>query len=159
MAMDVSPEAQIELYSIFEFVRFAHSLQIKDILAFVGMKLERLIPFDAAVFYLVDLDNDAVTPSHVIGKAAESIPTDTVLPLDQKLSGWVAANNQALSNLPPFPDFRNFSSPKPQFEMSAIAPMNESSPFLVETLHGSRLVTQPSSSISSTSSPQSSAPA
>ena len=35
----------------------------------------------------------------------------------------------------------------------------ESSPFLVETLHGSRLVTQPSSSISSTSSPQSSAPA
>ena len=32
----------------------------------------------------------------------------------------------------------------------------ESSPFLVETLHGSRLVTQPSSSISSTSSPQSS---
>ena len=33
----------------------------------------------------------------------------------------------------------------------------ESSPFLVETLHGSRLVTQPSSSISSTSSPQSSA--
>ena len=125
MAMDVSPEAQIELYSIFEFVRFAHSLQIKDILAFVGMKLERLIPFDAAVFYLVDLDNDAVTPSHVIGKAAESIPTDTVLPLDQKLSGWVAANNQALSNLPPFPDFRNFSSPKPQFEMSAIAPMND----------------------------------
>ena len=35
----------------------------------------------------------------------------------------------------------------------------ESSPFLVETLHGSQLVTQPSSSISSTSSPQSSAPA
>ena len=84
MAMDVSPEAQIELYSIFEFVRFAHSLQIKDILAFVGMKLERLIPFDAAVFYLVDLDNDAVTPSHVIGKAAESIPTDTVLPLESE---------------------------------------------------------------------------
>ena len=37
--------------------------------------------------------------------------------------------------------------------------VNESSPFLVETLHGSRLVTQPSSSISSTSSPQSSTPA
>lgn len=124
-AMDVSPEAQIELYSIFEFVRSARALQIKDILAFVGMKLERLIPFDAAVFYLVDLDTDAVIPSHVIGRAADSIPTDTVLPLDQKLSGWVAANNQALSNLPPFPDFRNFSSPKPHFEMSAIAPMND----------------------------------
>ena len=33
---------------------------------------------------------------------------------------------------------------------------DESSPFLVETLHGSRWVTQPSSSVSSTSSPQSS---
>ena len=33
----------------------------------------------------------------------------------------------------------------------------ESSPFLVETLHGSRWVMQPSSSISSTSSPQFSA--
>ena len=40
-----------------------------------------------------------------------------------------------------------------------LAVLLESSPFLVETLHGSRLVTQPSSSISSTSSPQSSAPA
>ena len=40
-----------------------------------------------------------------------------------------------------------------------LGPALESSPFLVETLHGSRLVTQPSSSISSTSSPQSSAPA
>ena len=40
-----------------------------------------------------------------------------------------------------------------------VAGTSESSSFLVETLHGSRLVTQPSSSISSTSSPQSSAPA
>ena len=39
----------------------------------------------------------------------------------------------------------------------ALLNAGESSPFLVETLHGSRLVTQPSSSISSTSSPQSSA--
>ena len=64
-------------------------------------------------------------PSHVVGRAADSIPTATSLPLDQKLSGWVAANNQALSNLPPFPDFRNFASPKPAFELSAIAPMND----------------------------------
>ena len=44
-------------------------------------------------------------------------------------------------------------------ESSPLPIIQESSPFLVETLHGSRLVTQPSSSISSTSSPQSSAPA
>jgi diguanylate cyclase (GGDEF)-like protein len=44
--------------------------------------------------------------------------------MDQKLSGWVAANNQALCNLPPFPDFLRYVDPKPTFEISAIAPMN-----------------------------------
>lgn len=44
-AMDVTPDVQIELYSIFEFVRSSHSFQAKDILSFVGIKLERLIPF------------------------------------------------------------------------------------------------------------------
>ncbi len=42
-------------------------------------------------------------------------------------------------------------------ELSPGGAVNESSPFLVETLHGSRWVMQPSSSISSTSSPQFSA--
>jgi diguanylate cyclase (GGDEF)-like protein len=46
------------------------------------------------------------------------------LPLEQKLSGWVAANNQGLCNLPPFPDFLNCPDPKPTFQISAIAPMN-----------------------------------
>jgi diguanylate cyclase (GGDEF)-like protein len=46
------------------------------------------------------------------------------LTLEQKLTGWVAANNQALCNLPPFPDFLNCPQPRPTFQMSAIAPMN-----------------------------------
>src|SRR5262249_46564430 len=41
-----------------------------------------------------------------------------------KLTGWVAANNQALCNLPPFPDFLNLTSSRPAFQISAIAPMN-----------------------------------
>ena len=124
-AMDVSADVQVELYSIFEFVRAAHSIQARDILAFVGMKLERLIPFDAGVFYLVDLDKHVVAASHVVGPAADEIPADLVLPLDQKLSGWAAANNQALSNLDPFPDFKSLPAPGPKFAVSAIAPMNE----------------------------------
>ena len=123
-AMDVSPDAQLELYSIFEFVRSARSLQVRDILTLIGLKLERLIPFDAAVFYLVDLDREVVTPSHVVGNRASAIHTSIALPLDQKLSGWVAANNEALLNLPPFPDFHHWSEPQPHFEISAIAPMN-----------------------------------
>ena len=122
-AMDVSALAQAELFSIFEFVRAANCLRVDDVLAFVGIKLERLIRFDAAVFYLADLDRGIVEPGHVVGKRGDAI-TEVTLPLDQKLSGWVAANNQALSNLPPFPDFRNFEEPKPKFEISSIVPMN-----------------------------------
>jgi diguanylate cyclase (GGDEF)-like protein len=44
--------------------------------------------------------------------------------LEQKLTGWVAANNQALCNLPPFPEFLHCEEPKPNFQLSAIAPMN-----------------------------------
>jgi diguanylate cyclase (GGDEF)-like protein len=46
------------------------------------------------------------------------------MPLEQKLTGWVAANNQALCNLPPFPDFLKVPEPRPAFQISAIAPMN-----------------------------------
>ena len=123
-AMDVTPFAQTELYSVFEFVRAANCLRADDVLAFIGIKLRNLIRFDAAVFYLADLDRGVVVPSHVIGRMGDVIKEGVPLPLDQKLSGWVAANNQALRNLPPFPDFRNFDDPKPRFEISSIAPMN-----------------------------------
>src|SRR5204863_3529130 len=47
------------------------------------------------------------------------------LPLEQKLSGWAAANNQSLFNLPPFPDFVNWKGEQPpSFQYSIIAPMN-----------------------------------
>ena len=123
-AMNVTPFAQTELYSVFEFVRAANCLRADDVLAFIGIKLKNLIQFDAAVFYLADLDRGVVIPSHVLGRMGDAIKEGVPLPLDQKLSGWVAANNQALRNLPPFPDFRNFHDPKPRFEISSIAPMN-----------------------------------
>ncbi len=123
-AMDVGAEVQAELYSVFEFVRAARSLQVQDILLFIGIKLEALIPFDAAVFYLADVEEDVVRPMHVVGNLEHMIQKDVSLPLDQKLSGWVAANNQALSNLPPFPDFRTLKDPKPRFEISSIVPLN-----------------------------------
>lgn len=123
-AMNVSSETQRELYSIFEFVRSSQSLRRKDILAFMGIKLEGLLKFDAAVFYLTEPGKSVVVPGRVVGSMAATIPLDTEIPMDQKLSGWVAANNQALCNLPPFPDFLRFPDPKPAFEVSAIAPMN-----------------------------------
>jgi len=114
---------QRELYSTFEFARNASNcLTERDILVFMGAKLESLIAFDAAVFYIADLDSGVVAAKYVLGTACEGLLGAT-LKLEQKLTGWVAANNQSLTNLPPFPDFLNHAEPKPVFENSCIVPL------------------------------------
>jgi diguanylate cyclase (GGDEF)-like protein/putative nucleotidyltransferase with HDIG domain len=123
-ALNGSVEIQRELYSVFEFTRAEiRCLSSKDILTFMGLKLSNLIAFDAAVFYTADLEDQSVTASHVIGHEIEGL-AGLRIGLEQKLSGWVAANNQSLCNLPPFPDFLNCKEPKPTFQISAIAPIN-----------------------------------
>lgn len=123
-ALNAEPTIQRELYSVFEFARAEfHCLTPTEIFSFMGRRLSHLIDFDTAVFYAADLANGVVTAAHAIGQSAEFFQTLS-LPLEQKLTGWVAANNQSLCNLPPFPDFLNFPEPKPAFQISAIAPMN-----------------------------------
>ena len=115
---------QSHLYSAFEFARAnIQCLNPNDVFAFMGRKLEELVQFDAAVFYLADLENGNIIAQHVQGSETEGLKNLT-LPLEKKLSGWVASNNQALCNLPPFPDFLNCTENAPSFEMSAIVPMN-----------------------------------
>jgi len=123
-ALSAHPEVQRELYSIFEFVRAEiQCLTAKDILTFMGSKLSRMIRFDAAVFFTANLTEGTVVAEHVVGTGTEPL-LGLTLNLEQKLTGWVAANNQALCNLPPFPDFLNCHEPKPPFQCSAIVPLN-----------------------------------
>ena len=122
-ALSGNAELQAHLFSAFEFARAnIQCLTPKDVFAFMGRKLEELVPFDAAVFYLADLERGVVIGEHVLGSEAFDLRGLT-LPLEKKLSGWVASNNQPLCNLPPFPDFLGCSL-QPNFEISAIAPMN-----------------------------------
>src|SRR5262249_51035980 len=93
------------------------------IFSFMGRRLEALIRFDAAAFFSADLRQGVVTAVHTVGIDHHGLAGLT-LPLEQKLTGWVAANNQALCNLPPFPDFLNCDEPRLVFQMSAIAPIN-----------------------------------
>jgi diguanylate cyclase (GGDEF)-like protein/putative nucleotidyltransferase with HDIG domain len=118
-------QSQRDLFAVFEFARAEiQFLSAKDVLLFMGSKLKDLIPFDAGAFYVADLENSCVVAEHVVG--AESGPIQNYrLPLEQKLSGWVAANNQSLCNLPPFPDFVNWVGEPPSFQFSIIAPMNK----------------------------------
>jgi GAF domain len=85
--------------------------------------LSALLQFDAAAFYVADLEQGNVIAEHVVGPDSQPLYKLT-LPLEQKLSGWAAANNQALCNLPPFPDFMHHNKDWTPFQLSAIAPMN-----------------------------------
>jgi diguanylate cyclase (GGDEF)-like protein len=89
----------------------------------MGRRLANLVGFDTAVFFAADLTKSNVEAAHIVGEHLPIIERMS-LSLDQKLSGWVAANNQSLCNLAPFPDFLNCPEPRPTFQMSAIAPMN-----------------------------------
>jgi diguanylate cyclase (GGDEF)-like protein/putative nucleotidyltransferase with HDIG domain len=123
-ALNAAPEIQRELYSVFEFARADFQcLTPAEIFSFMGRRLETLIRFDAGAFFAADLTQGIVSAAHTVGGSAEEL-RGLSLPLEQKLTGWVAANNQALCNLPPFPDFLNYPGPRPSFQMSAIAPMN-----------------------------------
>lgn len=122
-ALAGNTELQAHLFSAFEFARAnIQCLTPKDVFAFMGRKLEELVAFDAAVFYLADLEDGVVIAEHVLGKDTPGLRGLT-LPLEKKLTGWVASNNQSLCNLPPFPDFLGCVE-QPTFEISAIAPMN-----------------------------------
>jgi len=123
-ALNAGPDIQRELYSVFEFARADFQcVTTSEIFSFMGRRLDALIRFDAAAFFSADLRQGVVTAVHTVGVADDGLSGLSLL-LEQKLTGWVAANNQALCNLPPFPDFLNCAEPRPAFQMSAIAPMN-----------------------------------
>ena len=119
-------QSQKDLFSVFEFARAdIHYLTSKDILVFMGSKLTDLIQFDAGVFYVADLESSTVVAKHVVGRDAITLLNHT-MSLEQKLSGWAAANNESLPNLPPDPDFAHWQGEKPSFQYSIVAPMNTS---------------------------------
>jgi diguanylate cyclase (GGDEF)-like protein/putative nucleotidyltransferase with HDIG domain len=123
-ALRSDTDVQRELYSVFEFARTNFQcLTPSEIYSFMGRRLQALVRFDTGVFYAADLTRGIVTATHVFGTPDKGL-SEITLALEQKLTGWVAANNQALCNLKPFPDFLNCAEPRPAFEMSAIAPMN-----------------------------------
>jgi len=123
-ALSGDADTQRHFYSIFEFSHATlQCFSPSDVLAFMGNKLLALLQFDAAAFYIADLEQGNVIAEHVVGPDSQPL-YKLALPLEQKLSGWAAANNQALCNLPPFPDFMHHNKELAPFQLSAIAPMN-----------------------------------
>jgi len=66
----------------------------------IAKHLRRLIPSSLCVFYLVDPTSDEIEARHVVGEGA-SLVRGLRITLGQRLSGWVAANRQTISNSDP----------------------------------------------------------
>src|SRR5262249_8419302 len=63
----------------------------------VNARLRRLIPFSLCVIYSYEVDRDELEARYTAGKGASFVKGSRI-ELGQRLSGWVAANRQAILN-------------------------------------------------------------
>jgi diguanylate cyclase (GGDEF)-like protein len=72
-----------------------NSLSLQEALAFVGVRMKRLIPYETIAVYI--RRDEKLTPEYVSGENLRLF-TSLEIPLGQGLSGWVAENNKPLLN-------------------------------------------------------------
>lgn len=72
-----------------------NSLSLQEALAFVGVRMKRLIPYETIAVYI--RREDKLIPEYVSGENLRLF-TSLEIPLGQGLSGWVAENNKPLLN-------------------------------------------------------------
>jgi diguanylate cyclase (GGDEF)-like protein/putative nucleotidyltransferase with HDIG domain len=70
-------------------------LSLQEALAFVGVRMKRLIPYETIAVYI--RRDEKLIPEYVSGENLRLF-TSLEIPLGQGLSGWVAENNKALLN-------------------------------------------------------------
>jgi diguanylate cyclase (GGDEF)-like protein/putative nucleotidyltransferase with HDIG domain len=72
-----------------------NSLSLQEALAFVGVRMKRLIPYETIAVYI--RREDKLIPEYVSGENLRLF-TSLEIPLGQGLSGWIAENNKPLLN-------------------------------------------------------------
>lgn len=72
-----------------------NSLSLQEALAFVGVRLKRLIPYDTIAIYI--RREDKLHPDYVSGENLRLF-TSLEIPIGQGLSGWVAENMKPILN-------------------------------------------------------------
>ena len=87
-----------EMLNVYELARaLAGRVSLSDAGDVIAKHLRRLIPSSLSVFYLYDHASDELQARHVAGEGG-SLVRGTKIGLGQRLSGWVAANRQTISN-------------------------------------------------------------
>lgn len=89
-------EAAQEAQMLYELTQdLGSSLSLQEALAFVGVRLQRLIPYDTLVTYI--RRDDKVAPEYVCGENLRLFAA-LEIPLGKGLSGWVTENNKPILN-------------------------------------------------------------
>ena len=87
-----------EMLTLTELARaLAGQVSLSDAGDIIAKHLRRLIPSSLCVFYIYDRACDELEAKHVVGDAGATI-RGLKIALGQRLSGWVAANRQTISN-------------------------------------------------------------
>jgi diguanylate cyclase (GGDEF)-like protein/putative nucleotidyltransferase with HDIG domain len=112
-----------EIVALYEIAQtFTSSLDVRDTLAVVVSKLERIISFDTCVVYLCDEAGGAAIARHVSGLHAESFRGLAVRP-GEGVTGWVIANNKPFANTDPALDLSALGSQATGYRTLAVYPL------------------------------------
>jgi diguanylate cyclase (GGDEF)-like protein len=89
-------EAAQEAQMLYELTQdLGNSLSLQEALAFVGVRLKRLIPYETIAIYI--RRDDKLIPEYVSGENLRLF-TALEIPIGQGLSGWVAENHKPILN-------------------------------------------------------------
>ncbi len=100
-ALDEIAASADEMLTLFELARgLAGQASLSDTGDVIAKHLRRLIPSSLCIFFLYDPQEDDLVAAHAFGEAS-SMVKGLRIALGQRLSGWVAANQQTIVNSDP----------------------------------------------------------
>jgi diguanylate cyclase (GGDEF)-like protein/putative nucleotidyltransferase with HDIG domain len=118
-------QASQEILALYEIAQtFTSSLDVRDTLAIVVSKLERIIPFDTCAVYLHDEAQRAAVAQHVTGLHSESFRGRAIEP-GEGVTGWVLANNRPFANTDPALDLQHLGEHATDYKALAVYPLTK----------------------------------
>ncbi|MGB8508451.1 MAG: HD domain-containing phosphohydrolase [Pyrinomonadaceae bacterium] len=112
-----------EIVALYEIAQtFTGSLDVRDTLAVVIGKLERIVPYDTCVVYLSDESGGAGIARHVVGLNAEEFRGRGIRP-GEGVTGWVLANNKPFANTDPALDLSALGTQATGYRTLAVYPL------------------------------------
>lgn len=116
-------QASQEFIALYEIAQtFTSSLDVRDTLSIAVNKLERIVPFDTCVVYLLEENSEAAVARHVVGANAESFRERTIRP-GEGVTGWVLANFHPFANTDPTLDLTPLGITDISYRTIAVYPL------------------------------------